>query len=734
MWVLRVCLGVMLGSVPVRAADGVSFRHDVMAVLSKAGCNLGTCHGNARGKGGFQLSLRGQDPDLDYITLAREWQSRRTNVTAPAESLLLRKATMQIAHEGGRRFDLDSVESRVLQTWIGAGMPDDSPTLPALRSLAVSPSEMLLEAPQWSFTLSVKAQFADGSTREVAAKAVYEVGTPIVEVSREGSVRGLSAGETVVLVRYLDQQVPVRVTLIPTRPSVTTTASASNNVVDRFVDQKLARLKLAASPLCDDATFVRRTTLDFLGTLPTAEEAKQFVNDPTPTKREAWIDQLLERPEFAGWWAVKWADMLRVEEKTLDAKGAQVFHAWLRNAFAEDRPMDELVRQLIAARGSTYEAPPANFYRALRDPFARSEAVGQLFLGVRLQCAKCHNHPFDRWTQNDYYSWANVFAQVDYKVLENNRRDSNDKHEFDGEQIVVLNDDGKVDDPRTDKPRPPQFLGANQSTQDADRLAALADWLTRPENDRFAQMLVNRAWRHLMGRGLVEPVDDFRATNPPSHPELLQSLANELRSGGYRLKPLLRTIALSEAYQRSSVPVADNAEDEINYSHTVVRRLTAEQLADGLVQATGGSLGFAGLPDGTRAASVPGVGAMLRRQGGPRAGDQMLRVFGKPQRLQSCECERSDETTLAQAFWLLSGSTVQQLVSDGQGTAAQLVQSRLGTDEKVNGLYWRTLSRAPSPAEHTAMVAYLERHASSAAAWEDLIATLVTAPEFLLRR
>jgi len=734
MLVLRVCLGLMLVSVPVTAAEGVSFRQDVMAVLSKAGCNLGTCHGNARGKGGFQLSLRGQDPDLDYLTLAREWQSRRTNVSAPAESLLLRKATMQIAHEGGRRFALDSDESRVLQTWIGAGMPDDPPSLPPLRSLAVSPAEKLLEAPNWSFALSVVAQFADGRTRDVATKAVYEVGAPIVEVSREGTVRGLSAGETVILVRYLDQQFPVRVTLIPTRPAVTNPESASNNLVDQFVDQKLVRLKLAASPPCDDATFVRRTTLDFLGTLPTAEEAQRFVANRDPAKRKAWIDHLLERPEFAGWWAVKWADMLRVEEKTLDAKGAQVFHAWLRNAFAEDRPLDELVRQLIAARGSTYEEPPANFYRALRDPFARSESVGQLFLGVRLQCAKCHNHPFDRWTQNDYYSWANVFSQVDYKVLENNRRDNNDKHEFDGEQVVILNESGKVDDPRTDKPRPPQFLGANQSTKDVDRLAALADWLTRSDNDRFAQMLVNRAWRHLMGRGLVEPVDDFRATNPPSHPELLQSLANELRSNGYRLKSLLRTIALSDAYQRSSVPTAENAEDEINYSHTVVRRLTAEQLADGLVQATGGSLAFAGLPSGTRAASVPGVGAMLRRQGGPQAGDQMLRVFGKPQRLQSCECERSDETTLAQAFWLLSGSTVQQLISDEHGVVAELRKTNADVPQVVDTLYWRILSRAPSATERTEMVAYLQRHQSSTSALEDFIAALVTSPEFLLRR
>lgn len=729
-----LCILAIVAVPSLGAADEVSFRHDVMAVLSKAGCNLGTCHGNARGKGGFQLSLRGQDPELDWQTLTRDWQSRRANVAVPADSLYLRKATMQIAHEGGRRFDAESDEYRILHDWIAAGMPYDRADAPRLQSLAVSPTEVLLEAPEWTFTLSAKARFSDGSTRDVSTKVVYEVGSPIVDINREGAVRGTNAGETVILVRYLDQQQPVRVMLIPQRPALAADRPAATNIVDQFIDQKLQRLKLAASPRCDDATFVRRTTLDLIGTLPTAEEAENFVNDVRSAKRETWIDSLMERPEFAEWWALKWADMLRVEEKTLDAKGAEVFHAWLRNAFAEDRPLDELVRQLIASRGSTYADPPSNFYRALRDPFARSEAVGQLFLGVRLQCAKCHNHPFDRWTQNDYYSWGNVFAQVDYKILDNNRRDTNDKHEFDGEQLVTINDTGTVADPRTEKPRVPQFLGANVPVKESDRLTALAAWLTQPDNDRFAQMLVNRAWRHLMGRGLVEPVDDFRATNPPSHPELLQSLANELRSQGYRLKPLLKRIAMSEAYQRASTPTGDNSDDEINYSHTVVRRLTAEQLTDGLMQASGATVEFAGLPAGTRAASLSGVGAMLRRKGGPQAGDQMLRVFGKPPRLQSCECERSDETTLAQAFWLLSGTTVQQLMGDPQGIVVQLAKDNIAPDVAIMQLYWRTLSRAPSTEELAAMTAYLREKSDRAAALEDILAALVTSPEFLLRR
>ncbi len=713
----------------------ISFRNDVMAVLSKAGCNLGTCHGNARGKGGFQISLRGQDPESDFRILTRDWLSRRTNAAEPERSLLLLKPTMQLAHEGGQRFAISSPEYQILRDWIAAGSPADSQETPRLTSLDVSPERQILEAPNWSVSLAVRARFSDGSIRDVNRFAVYEVGAPIADVSRMGEVRGISAGETVVLVRYLDQQVPVRLAFIPTRPDFVWSGPQPENAIDHFVFTKLREQKLLPSELCDDATFLRRASFDLIGTLPTAAEARAFTADTDVEKRSRLIEDLLNRPEYADWWALKWADMLRVEEKTLDAKGASVFHAWLRSAMAADKPLDELVHELIASRGSTYSEPASNFYRSLRDPFARSEAVGQLFLGVRLQCAKCHNHPFDRWTQDDYYAWGNVFARVDYKILENRRRDNNDTHEFAGEQIVFLKPDGDVADPRTGNPRRPKFLGeaAPEVAATDDRLLKLADWLTSANNDRFAQTLVNRTWRHLMGRGLVEPVDDFRATNPPTHPELLQALSAEFRSGGFRLKSLLRVIANSRTYQLSSVTNATNADDEVNYSHATVRRWSAEQLADALAAAMATPMPFRGYPEGTRAQQIAGVGAMFRREGGPLAGDEFLRVTGRPQRLQSCECERTDETTLAQAFQLISSELLNQMSNHPHNRAVRLAEHAdltAATDE----LFWSCLSRPATASEQAAVAKLVQRRSDRRTVLQDVLWSLITSHEFLLRR
>jgi len=727
-----VLLALVAAASPTLAAD-VSFRNDVMAALSKAGCNQGTCHGNARGKGGFQLSLRGDDPDRDFQTLTRDWLTRRTNLVVPDDSLLLLKATMQVGHAGGRRFAIDSWEYHALRDWIAAGMPSDHDDAPRLVSLNATPEDVLLEAPQWEFAIRVRGRFSDGSERDLTSRAVYETGAPIVEVSPDGRARGTSAGETVVLVRYLDQQVAVPVAMIPNRPTPKA-PSAAANFVDRHINAKLQRLQLAPSEACDDTAFLRRAYLDLMGVLPTPEEARRFIDDVNPDKRTQLINDLLERPEFAEHWALKWADMLRLEEKTLDAKGTEALHNWLRNAFASDMPLDELVRRLIASRGSTYDDPPANFYRALRDPFARSEAVAQLFLGARLQCAKCHNHPFDRWTQNDYYSWGNLFARVDYKILENNRRDRNDKHEFDGEQIVFMKPDGDADDPRTGSPRTPKFLGDREVAENEDRLFALAEWLTRPDHDRFAQMLVNRTWRHLMGRGLVEPVDDFRATNPPSHPALLQELAVELRSSGFSLKHVLRLIATSDAYQRSSQPNSVNADDEINYSHALVRRLPAEQLLDGWMQACGANVEFRGYPLGTRAGQLPGVGAMLRRNGGRTDADAALLVFGKPPRLQSCECERSDETTLAQAFQIVSGPVVDQLVTSPENRISRLLEAKRSPAEILDELFWACLSRPPTDSEQRTTLEIIAQRSDQRAAWQDVLWGLITSHEFLLRR
>ncbi|MEI8020680.1 MAG: DUF1549 domain-containing protein [Schlesneria sp.] len=678
----------------VTAAD-ISFRNEVMAVLSKSGCNLGTCHGNARGKGGFQISLRGQDPSADFAVLTRDLYGRRSNSNDPDQSLLLLKPSMQMAHEGGKRFSVDSYEYRLLRDWISSGMPDDRQDARKLVRLRVTPDEVFLteeaasRSSRWRQQMTATAEFSDGSSRDVTSLAVYEVSQPIADVSHDGLVTGHSPGEVTVIVRYLQHQVAVRLAFVPQRQNFIWSAPEPANFVDDFVFSKLRKINANPSPVCDDATFIRRVTLDLLGLPPTADEARRFVSDPSNGKRSVLINSLLERPEFADWWAMKWSDLLRVEEKTLDRKGVENFHGWLRDAFATNKPLDRLVREVVGGRGSTYEVPPANFYRALRTPFERSEAIGQLFLGVRLQCSKCHNHPFDRWTQDDYYSWGSVFSRVDYKIIENRRRDSNDSHEFDGEQIVFLKDSGEAKDPRIDKTRSAKFLGDTKGLEpQQDPLSGLAGWLTDPQNDRFAQMLANRTWQQIMGRGIVDPIDDFRATNPPSNPGLLKAIANYLVTGTndattslspsddrFNLRSLLRVILNSRTYQLSSSVNETNRDDETNFSHAFVRRHSAEQLLDATSQVLGVPLDFAGYPTGRRAAQLPGVPSNRERNNAQSEADRFLKLFGKPPRLQSCDCERSEETTLGQTFQLVSGSLINRMLTTSGNSLDSLATS-----------------------------------------------------------
>jgi len=780
------------------ALPAISFRNDVMAVLSKSGCNLGTCHGNARGKGGFQISLRGQDPDADYLVLTRDLFGRRVNSSDPDQSLMLLKPTMQLAHEGGKRFAVDSAEYRILRAWIAAGLPNDAQTLPRLEKLDVTPAEVFLEANspksaetgshRWQFQIQATARFSDGSTRDVSSLAVYELAQPIADLSHDGLVMGRSTGESVVLVRYLNQQAAVRIAFLPSRSDFVWNGPAAANFVDEHVFAKLQKLKVNPSSICDDATFIRRVTIDLLGLLPTAEEARAFVADQSTDKRPRLIDGLLERPEFSDNWAMKWADLLRIEEKTLDQKGVENFHAWLRDAFATHVPLDQMAREIVAGRGSTYEVPPANFYRALRTPFERSESVGQLFLGVRLQCSKCHNHPFDRWTQDDYYSWGSVFARVDYKIIENRRRDNNDQHEFDGEQIVFLNDKGQAKDPRTNRPRPAKLLGsATDMDPKQDPLIGLADWLTDANHERFVQMLANRTWQQVMGRGIVDPIDDFRATNPPANPALLKALSEEFAFGprdengnrsatgepgsngvggvtalesstkpcltrqsgddtstassqqsrhklAFDLRHLLRVILNSHTYQLSADANETNREDEINFSRAVVRRHTAEQLLDTTSQVLKIPLEFTGYPTGRRAAQLPGVGNYRPRDNRASEADRFLKLFGKPPRLQSCDCERSEETTLGQTFQLVSGSLINRLLASKGNTLDQLLTGDRPLPEIVTDLYWTTLTRTPTASELAVTCQFLEKSKDRRTALEDVTWALFNSNEFLLRR
>lgn len=741
--VLVVCVFVHM--VPMQAANAegvnsaveaeVSFRNDVMAVLSKAGCNQGTCHGNKNGKGGFKLSLRGQDPEEDLAAITRDQMGRRVNAFQPEESLLLLKATAKVPHMGGRRFREDSQEYAILRAWISSGMTPDRESTPRLTRLIVTPREKILVEPERSLSIQIEAHYSDGTQRDVRDLAVFETSNQLVTVSSNGELRAEGHGETTVLVRYLQEQVPVRVAFVPDREETPWPELTVKNYIDEHVFGKLKSLRAVPAPLCSDRVFLRRAYLDVLGLLPTAEEARAFLGDDDPYKREVLIDELLERPEFADWWALKWSDLLRNEEKVLDRKGVRDFHQWIRRHIEQDRPLNELVHELISARGSTYVVPAANYYRAHRDPVTRAESAAQVFLGTRLQCAKCHNHPFDRWTQDDYYGWAALFSRVRYKILENRRRDNNDGHEFDGEQVVWMDRDGELSDPRTGQPAVPRFLGVADalSGDEADRLASLADWLAAPTNRRFVLVQVNRIWYHLLGRGIVDPVDDFRDTNPPSHPELLEALADDFAEHDFSLKYLVRRILHSTTYQLSSHSTESSNFVDRNFGRALVRRLTAEQLADAVDQVTGSPTDFGVYPVGTRAAQVPGI--LGPRRGNGRLGepDPFLTLFGKPVRLLACECERSTATTMGQAFQLISGPRIHSRLTSPGNKLDQWLSEHLPPEELVDDIFWTALSRSPTEEERQRFSVYLGSASDPRAALEDVTWALLNSKEFLLR-
>lgn len=725
-----ILLGISLG--PAVAAD-VTFDRDVMAVLAKAGCNMGTCHGNLNGKGGFKLSLRGADPTYDFEALTRRSSGRRINPGNAASSLLLLKPTMQVPHEGGRRFDAESPEYQILQSWIAAGAQRRQ-SVPRVVSLSAEPRDAVIVDPQQVVPLKVVAKYADGTQADVTRLAVYEPAEPVLEVSMDGRIQRRDFAQTVVVVRYLDQQVPVRIAFVPDRPDFQWTGSVPKNAVDEHIFRRLQQLRINPTEACDDITFLRRATLDLTGQIPDAQETRRFLADRSHNKRSRLIDELLDSGAYADFWAQKWGDLLRIEEKTLDRKGVEAFHAWVRNAVATNRPFDQFAREIVNGRGSSYDQPTANYYRAMRQTDMRAESAAQLFLGIRLQCAKCHNHPFDQWTQDDYYGWGNLFSRVDYEVLENNRRDKNDKHEFDGEQIVWSKRDGDLTHPNG-KIIAPRFLAAAGSVKapQGDRLSALAKWLTSPANRRFAEVQVNRVWFHLLGRGLVDPIDDFRATNPASHPELLESLTTEFIERRYDTQWLIRTIMTSQVYQLRSPRLTEPLPDERNFAATSPRRLSAEQLADALSRVLQLPLSFDGFPTGTRATQLPGVRGLRSKQLKANDGMQFLAAFGKPPRLQACECERSNETTLAQTFQMVSGPLINELIEHDNNRIGKLLRSQQLPRAIVTELFWSAVSREPSGKEMAVIERLVSESSHPRRVYEDLLWSLINSHEFLLR-
>lgn len=718
----------------MRGAEAVSFKNDVMAVLSKAGCSAGACHGNANGKGGLKLSLRGQDPGRDYTVLVEDWLGRRIDRLNPENSLLLLKPTTSIAHEGGKRFGPEDVEYQLLHQWILAGVKNDLETAPSLTSIQVTPEKRVLVEPDQGFQIRVTARFNDGSSKDVTRLSVYETSEPLATISPDGQVQREEFGELTIIARYLHLQEPIRVAFVPERPEFVWSHPEPLNRIDEFIDARLRELRMNPSGIADDRTFMRRAWLDIAGRVPPPEVAIKFLESKETHKRQTLVRELLDSNAFADYWALKWSDLLRNEEKVLDRKGVQAFHRWIRQQIRENRPINEFIGDILAGTGSSYHKPQSNFYRSIREPRQLGEAVARVVMGTRLQCAQCHNHPFDRWTQNDYYNWSAVFAPVSYKVLENRRRDGNDKHEFVGEQVIWVNPDQRIKNAATGDNAVPAFLDTpNMDKTEKSVLADLAEWATSPNNRPFARAQVNRIWFHLMGRGLVDPVDDFRATNPPSHPELLEWLTDHFIENDFDLRFMIRLITSSRAYQVASIPDETDTRQDIHYSHNRVRRIQAEVLLDAMADVASSRPTFNGYPAGMRAVQIPGVEAIRARYKKPSKGDQFLKAFGKPPRLICSEEERSDVTSMSQAFQLIGGPAMDLFVTDPKNRLTDLLSSNLDTKQIIEDLYMNALSRRPDIIELEEMTRHLEAASTRRAGLEDILWALLNSKEFLFR-
>jgi hypothetical protein len=712
--------------VPVRVEgmdrpQPVSFARQLVPALTKAGCNAGACHGTPTGKNGFRLSLRGYDLGLDHYSLTREFDGRRIDVQEPDNSLVLQKALGRLPHEGGRRFDRTSPLFPLLREWIAGGAPDDAMDAPRLTGLEIFPQDRLLDAPSDSQQLRVVAVEGDGVKRDVTHLARYSVNREsLARVGADGRVEKFKAGEVAVVAEYRGHMATALVTFLDPAPGFVWKPPPENNTIDTHVFAKLRRLRIEPSPLCTDAEFLRRASLDVLGKLPTPEQVRAFLADGDPHKRDRLIDRLLEEPEFAGWWALKWVDRLGCNQRFVGKLGAYKYHQWVRQQMAANVPEDEFVRSILTARGGNYGNPPAGFYRRLRNPEVRAEEVSQLFLGVRVQCARCHNHPGERWTQDDYQGLAAFFARLRY------RDGPFFVQIYDKEETVYLTRQGELTHPRTGQVVAPRFLGGPEATlaPGEDRLEALARWLTAPENPYFARAAVNRIWYHLFGRGIVDPVDDLRGTNPPCNEPLLEALAADFVRHGFDRKHLIRTVLRSRTYQLSASPTATNEADDVYFSHARVRLLPAEALLDAISAATESPEKFPGLPPGTTAAALPDG----------EYKHPFLEAFGRPARAMACECERDTDTNFGQALQLVGSRTIQAKLHAETGRVARLLRENRSDAEIVEELFLATLSRYPVAEEKQALLRRLQQAGDRRQVVEDILWALLNHKEFLFQR
>jgi hypothetical protein len=717
---LNVEVGGHTLHIPVRVsgqqtADPVSFNYGALVALTKQGCNQGACHGSPSGKGGFRLSLRAYDPVLDTETLIREAFNRRTNMYEPENSLLLRKPLMEIAHGGGRRLSKNDASYQLLRDWIAEGCRPDAQGAPTCVKVDVYPRQRVLHRPAHTQQLLVLAHFSDGSVRDVTSMAAYSSSDEAVAtVDSDGHVAAGDRGEAAILVRYLEKMETSSLTFLKDIPGFKWPNPPENNFVDHFVFEKLKQLQILPSGLCNDEEFIRRVYLDTVGLLPTIAETRKFASDKSLDKRTALIDRLLADPQYSEFWALKWGDLLRLRNNKMTAAGVHKFHRWLVRAMSENMPYNQFVREILTAEGSTFQNPPANYFRTAADTNDCIETTSQLFLGIRIQCAKCHNHPFERWTQDNYYGIGAFFQRVQRKKIP-----------ADDEMVVWVARQGEVTQPRTGKQMKPwlPLVGDADLPGEDDRRQAFADWLTGSANPFFAKMQVNRLWGQLMGRGIVEPVDDFRDSNPPASAALLDALARDFVEHGFDNRRTLRLVLASRTYQLSSRKNDLNKDDVKYFSHARTRLLSAEQLLDAICQVTGVDEKYAGLPAGTHATQLPS----------PDVDNYFLKVFGQPARETACQCERSTESNLSQALQMINGPLVHGKIRDAKNRLRLLMASGRKPADVVQELYMAAFSRAPSEPEMNAAVHHIQASGDPMRGLEDVCWALLNANEFLFQ-
>lgn len=693
--------------------------------MAARGCSQGACHGKQRGQNGFQLSLLGFDSVFDYAALTQNARGRRVFPAAPERSLLLMKATGQAPHGGGQRFAVDSEEYRILYDWIEAGLPRSLPDEPTLTSVSVAPTEKFMK-PSEKLQLAVTAHYSNGSTKDVTGMSMFQSNEgAIVAVNDKGMMEaGPIPGEASIMARYMNviATCNVAIPLEGDVPDELYEKLPRNNFIDDLVWQKLKSLGITPSGPVDDAKFMRRVYIDIIGTLPKPDEVRAFLADTSESKRTALIDRLLDRPEYADHWANKWADLLRPNPYRVGIKAVLNYDNWIRSSFREDKPYDQFARELITAQGSTWHNGATTLFRDRRSPDEITTMVTQLFLGIRLECAKCHHHPFEKWTQGDFYGFAAYFARVGRKGTGLSPPISG------GEEIVLTAKSGSVSHPLTGKTldAKPLFGEAPAIAADEDPREALAAWITGPENDYFAQVMVNRVWADLMGRGIVMPIDDLRATNPPSNGPLLEALGKDFRDKKFSLKQLLRTITSSYVYSLSSDPSERNVADTRNYSRHYRQRLRAEVLMDAMSDITDVPDSFSGMPPGSRAKQI----------WTHRVTSLFLDTFGRPDPNQDPPCERQEDATVTQALHMMNALDLHKKVISDNARPAVLAASEEPPEKIAEELYLWVYGRVPDAEEHKFAVSLFgdgkDKKVRRQAA-EDLLWALVNTPEFLFK-